>query len=62
MFDFNHPFFSPLWIRVSVVAVCTGWGMIELATGAPGWALIFLGVGGIAAYRFFVTFSPRGDD
>lgn len=59
MFDLDHPFFVPLWRRIAVVVVCLGWAGFELATGSPGWAVLFGGLGVFAAYRFFVTFDPR---
>ncbi len=59
LFDFDHPFFRPLWIRLLVVALCLGWAAFEFASGSPGWALLFGGVGLLAAYRFFVAFDPR---
>ncbi|WP_071672627.1 hypothetical protein [Nioella nitratireducens] len=62
MFDLDHPFFRPLWIRIAVVAVCGGWGLFELSNDATGWAFVFLGLGAYAAYGFFVTFDPRDDE
>lgn len=62
MFDLDHPFFRPLWIRLAVVAVCVAWGALELSRGALGWAAISLGLGAYSAFRFFVTFAPRDDE
>ncbi|MBA3324381.1 MAG: DUF3329 domain-containing protein [Rhodobacteraceae bacterium] len=59
LFDFDHPFFRPLWIRLAVVSVCLGWAMLELLSGSRGWAMLFGGVGLYAAYRLLVTFNPR---
>jgi len=42
-FDFEHPFFDPLWIRIAVFGVCMGWGLFELLAGAPFWAILFWG-------------------
>ena len=61
MFDLDHPFFRPLWIRALVVAVCLGWALFEFATGSPFWGVLFGAAGLYAAYRFFVTFDPRDD-
>jgi hypothetical protein len=58
-FDLDHPFFRPLWLRMVIVAGCLGWACVELAGGAPGWAILFGAVGIYAAYRFFVRFNPR---
>ncbi len=59
LFDFDHPFFRPLWLRIAVVAACLGWAAVEMAGGAPGWAILFGAVGLYAGYRLFVTFAPR---
>lgn len=61
MFDLDHPFFRPLWIRIAVVALSLGWAVFELADGSPFWAMLFGALGVYAAYRFFVTFNPRGE-
>lgn len=61
MFDLNHPFFKPLWIRVVIVALCLGWALFEVAGGAPLWAIMFGAIGLYSAYRFFVTFDPRDE-
>ena len=58
MFDFDNPFYRPLWRRAVLVAACMGWGGAELATNSPGFAILFLALGGYAAYRLFVTFDP----
>jgi hypothetical protein len=59
LFDFNHPFFRPLWLRVLIVAACLGWAVVELAGGSPFWAILFGAIGLYAAYGFFVAFNPR---
>ena len=59
LFDFNHPFFRPLWLRILIVAVCLFWAMFEASTGQMMWAILFGAIGLYAAYGFFVTFNPR---
>ncbi len=59
MFDLDHPFFKPLWLRVVIVAVALGWALIELAGGSPFWAILFGALGVYAAYKFFFDFNPR---
>ncbi|PWE49140.1 hypothetical protein DEM26_14895 [Thioclava sp. NG1] len=59
--DFDTPWFRPLWKRLLVVGVALGWGLFELVAGEPGFAILFLAMGGYAAYRLFVTFKPRED-
>ncbi|WP_106743572.1 hypothetical protein [Yoonia maritima] len=58
MLNANDPFYRPVWRRAVIVAVCLGWGMVELLTGSPGFAIIFLALGALAAYRLFLTYSP----
>ena len=62
LFDFNHPFFRPLWLRIAIVALCLLWAMVEASTGEMMWAMLFTAIGLYAAYGFFVTFKPREPD
>ena len=62
LFDLDHPFFRPLWLRVLIVAACLGWAAVELVGGSPGWAILFGAVGAYAAYGFFVDHNPREPD
>ncbi|WP_226782994.1 DUF4175 domain-containing protein [Oceaniglobus trochenteri] len=59
MFNFDHPFYRPLWRRIVIVGVCFGWALFELWQGAPFWAVIFAGLGALCAYHFFLV--PRND-
>ena len=52
LIDLQDPFFAPPWIRVAVVLVCVVWGLFELSQGAVLWAVVFLGIGTICAWRF----------
>ncbi len=58
MGNFDDPFYRPLWLRLVIVALCLGWGGVELVTGSLGFAILFIAVGLYAAYRFCVTFDP----
>jgi hypothetical protein len=60
LFDFHHPFYRPLWRRIAVVAVCILWGGVEFATGGTLWAVLFIGVGLVAAWQFFFQDRPEG--
>lgn len=62
MFDLNHSFFRPLWLRVLIVAIALGWSLVELNTGSPGWAMMFGAVGIYAAWSFFISFNPLEED
>lgn len=59
LFDFNDPFYRPLWLRVLLVAITFGWGVFEFVSGYPFWGTIFCGVAALAFYGFFVSFNPR---
>ena len=52
MFNLAVPFFLPVWRRVAAVAVALLWGLFELSTGEVFWAIIFFGIGGLAAWKF----------
>jgi hypothetical protein len=56
--DTEHPMFRPLWVRVLIVALCLGWAAFEFVDGSPFWGMIFLGLGGYAAYAFFAASGP----
>jgi hypothetical protein len=58
MIDAGNPFWRPLRVRVAVTAVAILWGLFELATGAPGFALIFLAAGGYAGWRLLIAWPP----
>ncbi|MFZ2100921.1 MAG: DUF3329 domain-containing protein [Oricola sp.] len=58
-FDFNDPFYKPLWLRVAIVAAAGGWGLFELVAGSPFWGMIFLGMGAAAFHGLFIKFAPR---
>lgn len=59
MFDLDHPFFKPLWIRLAVVFFALGWAVFEFLAGSPFWTVLFGALGLYSAWRFFVTFKPR---
>ncbi len=62
MFKLDEAFYRPLWIRITIVAVCLGWAGFEFSLGNSPWAVGFAGIGVYAAYRFFITFNPPPDD
>lgn len=61
LFDFNHPFYRPLWRRVVIVAFCFGWAAVEVVNQAPFWAVLFGGLGALSGYHFFLA-PPKEDD
>jgi hypothetical protein len=58
-FDFNHPFYRPLWIRVLIVVLTGGWGIFEFIGGSPFWGTIFCGTSALAFHNLFIAFDPR---
>lgn len=59
LFDFNHPFFKPLWIRIAVVSVAALWGIFEFTNGATFWGVLFVALAAVAFHGLFITFAPR---
>ncbi len=57
-FDFNNDFYRPLSVRVTIVAVCFGWGAFEFSIGSPFWGVIFCAAGGIAVHGLFIAYNP----
>ncbi|QHQ35022.1 DUF3329 domain-containing protein [Algicella marina] len=55
IFDLSEPFFAPLWRRVVIVAVCIGWGVLELAAASSFWGFVFLVTGIYCAWVFFIS-------
>ncbi len=62
MFDFTHPFFRPIWVRVLVVALALGWALFEVVTGSPGWAIIFGVIGAVALWSLFIRYDPASSE
>ena len=61
MFDLNHPFYKPLWIRIAIVTLCLGWATLELVQDNPGWAMVFGALGLYCIYALFLNFRPRDE-
>jgi hypothetical protein len=61
-FDFNHPFYRPLWIRVLLVGLTGAWGAFEFWSGQAFWGAIFCGTSAICLYYLFIAFNPRDPD
>jgi len=59
MFDLDHPFFKPLWVRILVTVSTLGWSVVEALTGSPFWFALFAGAGAWLGYSFFLA---RKDD
>jgi hypothetical protein len=59
LIDPNHPAYRPLWVRLLVVGVCLGWGILEAVTGTPFWAVIVGALGIYSAWVLLWTFNPQ---
>lgn len=62
MFGFDHPWFRPLWRRLLLVTLILAWGLFELISGAPFWAVAFFGIGAYAAWELLLTYRPGKDE
>ena len=54
-FDLAVPFFLPVWRRVLTVVVPILWALVEFASGNAFWGVIFLGIGGLALFKFYTA-------
>lgn len=59
LFDFNDPFFRPLWLRIAIVLVAGGWGVFEFVSGSPFWGTLFVGAAALAFHGLFIAFDPH---
>ncbi|WP_312222339.1 hypothetical protein [Rhizobium rhizoryzae] len=57
LLDPTHPFFKPLWRRVLTVVLPALWGGVEALNQAWGWAILFLGAAGYAAYELLIMYD-----
>ncbi|WP_011579801.1 MULTISPECIES: hypothetical protein [Chelativorans] len=62
LFDLDHPFFRPLWIRLAIIAVCLGWGVFEFLMGNPFWGTLFVGLGVYCIWGFLFAFNPDAEN
>lgn len=59
LFDFNDPFYRPLWLRVVIVVFAGGWGIFEFVAGSAFWGMLFCAAAAFAFYGLFIAFDPR---
>ncbi len=52
-FDFDNPIYKP-WVKVLILVVCFGWGIIELSAGNAFWAAIAIGLGAYCVWGFYI--------
>jgi len=53
--DPNHPFFRPVWRRWAASLAPCLWAGVELATGSPGWALLFGALGAYTLWQLIIV-------
>jgi len=59
-FDFGHPMYKPLWVRLLIVGVCAIWSLFEFTSGSPMWGVLFGSLGAFAFYGLFVQPGAGG--
>ena len=57
LLDPTHPFFTPKWRRVLTVVLPALWGGVEALNQSWGWAILFLGAAGYAAYELLFMYD-----
>lgn len=58
LLDPSHPFFTPLWRRIAVVATCAIWTVVEFTVGTPIWGAGVAALGAFAAWKLLITYTP----
>ncbi len=54
LFDMDHDWFRPLWVRLAIVALAAGWAAFEFSMGETVWAGIFGAIALYALWSFFL--------
>lgn len=54
----EHPFYRPLWIRISLTSVLVAWTALEWARGEPFWGIMTSAAAVWAIWTFFLTYDP----
>lgn len=60
-FDFDKKIYKPIWFKALILLGTLGWGTMELMSGKAFWAMIFLGVGVICVWGFFLRKPSNGE-
>ena len=61
IFDFDHPFYDPLWVRLLIITIVFGWSVFEYVIGEPIWSVVFLVAGVWCTYCFFFSKKKNQD-
>ncbi|MBB4004371.1 hypothetical protein [Aurantimonas endophytica] len=54
----QHPFYRPLWVRITIVAVVIGWSVLEWVNDEPIWGVLTAGIAAWGIWMFFITYDP----
>ena len=60
LIELTVPCYAPVWVRVFVVCVLAGWGIVELIVGHTMWAVMCFSFAAICTWRF-ATIDYRKD-
>lgn len=52
-------FFRPLWLRVSIVAVCAAWTAFEWHNEQTGWAMMAGAATIYGVWSFIIAYKPK---
>lgn len=57
----QHPFYKPVWVRIAIVAVISGWLLFEVFLVKSGmWMMIAGAALAYAVYMFFLAWPKQG--
>lgn len=59
LFDMDHAWFRPLWVRILIIAVAAGWAAFEASMGETVWAVIFGAIAAYGVWSFFIDPEAR---
>ena len=59
LFDMDHDWFRPLWVRALIVAIAAGWSAFEYSMGEATWSAIFAAIAAYALWSFFFDPAAR---
>jgi hypothetical protein len=59
MKDSEHPFFRPLWRRITLVVFCAAWCAFEFWNGQAFWGTLAGGMAAYGAWEFLLNYAPK---
>ncbi|WP_337269063.1 hypothetical protein [Oryzifoliimicrobium ureilyticus] len=62
LIDPKHPVYRHLWVRLSIIAVCFAWCLVEIFGGDPLWAVLSGACGVYALYMLVITYKPQPEE